>query len=85
MVVTYNTCPELTGIHNCAFNVDLTRMIVCNAKGRVQICDRTDQQQQLWQATIDLPVKTKPAVTQVPGHAALDMLRQAWEAELGPF
>lgn len=65
MVVTYNTCPELTGIHNCAFNVDLTRMIVCNAKGRVQICDRTDQQQQLWQATIDLPVKTKPAVTQV--------------------
>lgn len=64
MVVTYNTSPELSGIHNCAYNDDFTRMVVCNAKGRVQICDRSDQQQ-LWKATIELPTSTKPAVTQV--------------------
>ena len=62
--VNYSIIPELNSLNSCAYNDDLTRMIVCNAEGRVQICDRLDHQQ-LWRVTTDLPNKTKPDVTQV--------------------
>lgn len=62
--VNYSTISDLGSIHSCVYNDDLTRMVVCTAKGRVQMCDRLDNQQ-LWQATTDLPIKTKSAVTQV--------------------
>lgn len=62
--VNYSTIPDLGSIHSCVYNDDLTRMVVCTSKGRVQICDRSDNQQ-LWQATTDLPITTKSSVTQV--------------------
>ena len=62
--VNYSTIPDLSSIHSCAYNDDLSRMVVCSATGRVQICDRLDNQQ-LWQVTTDLPIKTSSAGTQV--------------------
>ena len=62
--VNYSTIPDLGSIHSCAYNDDLTRMVVCTAKGKVQVRDRLDNQH-LWRATTDLLINTKSAKTQV--------------------
>ena len=64
VTVNYSTIPDLNSIRSSAYNDDLTRMIACTAKGRVQILERSDNQQP-WQAITDLPVNIKSAVTQV--------------------
>lgn len=70
VTVTYSTIPKLNSIRSCVYNDDLTQMIACTAKGRVQILKRSDNQQ-LWKAITDLPVNTKSAVTQVPSMITL--------------
>lgn len=74
VTVSYSTIPGLNSIRSCVYNDDLTRMIACTAKGRVQIFNRSDDQQ-LWQLITDLPVNTKSAVTQVLPMATLAVSR----------